>query len=64
MSIEQLERELGDRIRRTLGEAMPRLETEAAQLARPADAGVGTEHVHFVGVGRVRGRTERRRAVP
>jgi hypothetical protein len=64
MSIEQLERELGDRIRRTLGEAMPRLETEAAQLARPADAAAGTGHVHIVGVERARGTTERRRAVP
>lgn len=64
MSIEQLERALGDRIRRSLGAAMPRLEAEAERLARPADAVGGTEHVRLVRIERARRTTERRSAVP
>lgn len=64
MSIDQLERELGDRIRRTLGEAMPRLEAEAEQPTRTAEATHGAERVRIVGVDRAMRTTERRRAVP
>lgn len=64
MSLDQLEHELGDRIRRTLGEALPRLEAEAEQLARMSDVADGAEHVRVVGIVRGGPAAARRRSTP